>query len=126
MLAGTKPLAAFSELIRAEFEWPDRQFEPYVLSGTLLKREFLHEGMIAGQSEQIRYLYFSLPDEAWRIEAAHQNRLRTQHAGRETDEDAREMGLLLGYSEEEISVFLAWSNKVREMVRTGVLDPVRT
>lgn len=126
MLAGTKPLACFSELTRADFDWPDAHFQPYVRAGTLLKRVFLHREIVAGMSEEVRSLYFARPGEAWRIDAAHRNRRRTYAAGRESDADAREMGRLLGYSEAEIAAFLAWRSRVRAMVRAGTWTPART
>ena len=117
MLSGAKPLAYFSELVRADFDWPDDAFEPHVQAGRLVKQEFTISLTIHCQEEEIRCLYFALPGEEWRIEKAHANRMRGYTLGRESEADSREMGQLLGYSEHQIDVFLTWRAFVRSTPR---------
>jgi hypothetical protein len=74
MLAGKKPLAYFSELTRAvHFEWPDVKFDPYVRSGEIVKRDYLMIETIAGRQEEVRWVFFALPDQDWRIDAAYRH-----------------------------------------------------
>lgn len=126
MLSGEKPLAYFSELTRADFDWPDAEFEPHVRAGRIVKKEFLHIETLIHVEEEVRSLYFALPEEEWRIGKAHANRVRGYKILKETDEDAREMGKLLGYSEYEIEVFVRWSAFVKNAIRDGDWTPPRT
>lgn len=126
MLSGVKPLAYFSELTRADFEWPDEEFEPYVRSGRILKREILHIETIRGVDEEIRSLYFALPGEEWRIDKAHANRMRGNEIGKETEFDSREMGILLGYTDHEIDVYIAWRAAIKKAMRDGDWPPPHT
>ncbi len=119
MLAGKKPLAYFSELTRAELDWPDDGFAPYVAAGRIVKREYRHLETISGAPEEIRSLYYALPGEEWRIERAHRNRLRGYRTRDETEDDAREMGQLLGYSTTEVAAYLEWRDRIRKMMRAG-------
>ncbi|MBP5858654.1 hypothetical protein KAJ83_16660 [Marivibrio halodurans] len=126
MLSGEKPLAYFSELTRADFEWPDEEFEPYVESGRIIKREILHVEIILGVDEEIRSLYFVLPGEEWRIDKAHANRIRVCRTAKDKERDAREMGELLGYTPHEIKVFLRWNAYLDRAIRDGDWVPPRT
>lgn len=123
MLSGVKPLAYFCELTRAEFDWPDEDFEPHVKSGRILKREILHTETIMGVEEEVRFLYFALPREEWRIEKAHANFMRCNENGVETEFDSREMGTLLGYADHEIDVFVSWSAAIKKAMRDGGWPP---
>lgn len=126
MLSGEKPLAYFSELTRADFEWPDEEFEPHVQSGRIIKKEILHIETILGVDEEIRSLYFVLPGEEWRIDKAHANRMRGNENGKETEFDSREMGTLLGYTGHEIKVYISWRAAIKKAMRDGDWPPSRT
>jgi hypothetical protein len=126
MLAGVKPLAYFSELTRADFEFPDAEFEPHVKTGRIIKRDILHIQTLLGQNEEIRSLYYALPGEEWRIDKAHANRLRGYQTRKKSDYDSREMGELLGYTKHEIDVFLKWSARLDQARRDGEWNPPRT
>jgi len=126
MLAGVKPLAYFSELTRAEFEFPDAEFEPHVQAGRIIKRDILHIQKMFGQDEEIRSLYYALPGEEWRIDKAHANRLRGYLTREKSDDDSREMGELLGYTNHEIDVFLKWSARLHKARRDGERNPLRS
>lgn len=126
MLAGVKPLAYFSELTRAEFEFPDAEFEPHVQAGRIIKRDILHIQKMFGQDEEIRSLYYALPGEEWRIDKAHANRLRGYQTHKETEHDSREMGELLGYTKHEIDCFISWRARIKKARRDGDWTPSRS
>lgn len=112
LLAGEKPLAMFSDVLSSDYVWPDERFAPFVSKGALVKREFITE--TADGRHKIRHLYFALPNEAWRIEAAHD--LSCKHFPvwcDEAEEVCANLGRLLGYREEDIQTFLAWAGKER-------------
>lgn len=112
MLAGTKPLAMFSDLIPSNYEWPDAAFEPYVSSGALVKQEFLTNAQDG--YHKVRHLYFALPKEAWRIERAHAlSLLNFDIWCEEAEESCSLLGRLLGYSEKEIEAFINWARERR-------------
>lgn len=116
MLSGDKPLAMFSDIVSSGFEWPDEQFDPYVTSGALVKKEF-RTNTPDGRF-QVRHLYFALPDEAWRIEEAHDLSCRHFDAwNAEAEEACVKLGRLLGYAEGDIQAFVSWSNRNRATQR---------
>ena len=110
MLAGEKPLAMFSDVIPSDYPWPDELFEPYVASGRLIKREHLTESQLEGY--KVRYLYYALPDEVWRIERVHELNLMSFGGWCDAAADScRETGRLLGYQEKDIEAFIYWFEK---------------
>ncbi len=115
MLAGEKPLAMFSDVVPSSFEWPEADFEPHVQAGTFIKREEIlrHPDMLF----PMRLVYYALPQEAWRIEKLHAINAEI-HAGRRksTNQDEFETGRLLGYSDEQVRVFLHW---IRRQAKQG-------
>ncbi len=112
MLAGEKPLAFFSEPTRSTYELPDAEFEPYVQAGRIIKWDFVGTVKIARVDEEIRFLYFALPDEEWRIDAAHRIKWKQTKTKTETEEDAFFIGKLLGYSDHEIACYVNRSSFV--------------
>jgi len=116
MLAQKKPLAMFSEIVPSSYEWPDQKFEPYVVSGKLVKKEFLVE--TPDGRHQVRYLFFALPNEAWRIDEAYAlSRMHFKSWSKEAEEACVRLGRLLGYTEEDIRIFALWSGQIR--IRTA-------
>ena len=111
MLSGEKPLAMFSEITGGLYAFPDAEFEPYVQSGRIVKRDYHYPTKICGKDFEFRFLYFALPEEEWRIDALHDVQYRTFNGERETDEMTAEKGRLLGYSEADITAFLAWISR---------------
>lgn len=112
MLAGKKPMAYFSEFLFADFEWPDAEFDPYVKTGQIVKREFIEYSSYKGAQKEVRFLYFALPSAAGRIEEAHRIRmadLKTRDPVESKKADIA-FGRLLGYTEHEINTYLAWSD----------------
>jgi len=116
MLAGTKPLAMFNDDLPEGMEPPEDAFDPHVRAGTLVKREITvpHPNAGLGEDEQIggadlslRYVFFALPDEVWRIDRLieiqrgfFEENMQTMPA-LET-----EIGRLLGYDEADIETFV--------------------
>lgn len=70
MLAGKKRLAAFGDIIPengkiAEHIIPEKKFKPYLESGQIIRhsKEFK-----TSDGDLIKYVCFTLPDEAWRAQ----------------------------------------------------------
>jgi len=108
MLAGTKPLAMFTDLIPPSFEFPEADFAPHVASGEIVRHEEIYR---SPQSEfATRIVYFALAGEEWRIDALHAVN-DAIFSGRRpaTEQDDIETGRLLGYSDEEIAGYLDWT-----------------
>ncbi len=112
MLRGEKPLASFCTYTQSNFELPDEDFDPYVREGTFVKREFIVHSSSEGPSDEVRYLYFALPEEEWRIDAAHQLVCEEiEKPGPESPEHSAALGRLLGYTDKEVTAFIAWVRK---------------
>jgi hypothetical protein len=77
MLAGTKPLAAFVDdypSLHGLYVIPEREFEPHVASGRIVKREQIvppapDAPVVQGQRMGRRRVLYALPSEQWRIDA---------------------------------------------------------
>jgi len=106
MLAGSKPAAKFSDAVVARWIIPEDDFEPHVQAGRIIKRVVFEAN--PGSFDAIS-VYYALPGEEWRIDAlqaideAIHSKLRPA-----TEQDDIDTGRLLGYTEEEIAIFLAW------------------
>lgn len=105
MLAGTKPLAMFSDVSTHCHHFPEAEFAPHVAAGRILKWEetfAIPDGNLA-----IRCLYYALPNEIWRIAIAHALKKAVFQGQREpVENDDIVLGRLLGYSEEEVAAFI--------------------
>ncbi|WP_033068948.1 hypothetical protein [Thalassospira australica] len=104
MLAGTKPMAMFSDAVHVSDYFPDADFASHVKSGRIIRVEEI----IPRPPHEMRYLFFALPGEEWRIKEA-LVMCRNLCAGtvKDHDADSARMGELLGYSAEDIEAFLA-------------------
>ncbi|WP_336081727.1 hypothetical protein [Thalassospira sp. CH_XMU1448-2] len=111
MLADSKPMAMFSDALNVSDYFPDADFAPHVAAGTIIRVEEI----IPRPPFEMRYLFFALPGEEWRIEEA-LIMSRNLCAGTVEDHeaDSARMGKLLGYSLEDISVFLNHSRHHRD------------
>jgi hypothetical protein len=75
MLEGRKPLAFFCDEINVlphEEIIPEERFRPYVESGRFVREEIVLNGGFnprLGRDDQIKYVFFALKEEAWRIPA---------------------------------------------------------
>ncbi|WP_417625338.1 hemin receptor [Paremcibacter congregatus] len=108
MLAGTKPMAMFSDAVHVSDYFPDADFAPHVETGKIIRVEEI----IPDEPYDIRYLFFALPGEEWRIEEAlilcRNLRARTV---KDHDADSARMGELLGYRAEDIEAFIEHSRR---------------
>ena len=108
MLAGKKPLAMFYEdigFLPNEDIIPEERFLPFVEAGQFVRGEETIEGEFhprLGRRVQVRYVFFALASEAWRVPAMVlllKARAQSQIFGSEGFE--RMECALLGYSKEE-------------------------
>ena len=113
MLEGEKPMAMFFDVLPECGVIPRAEFRPYVESGQILMREVVYHPVHHGKKDApICYVYYAVPEESWRIEAMHRIKRESANGLRPTtDEDDVAIGRLLGYSEKEITRFLAWQAK---------------
>jgi hypothetical protein len=109
MSTGAKPLAMFVESIPPEFEsFPEIQFDSLVADGKLLKSVSIETFQDAdGHERHIRRVLYALAGEEWRIRALLlvQNLYNSLLPGWRPDLE-RVIGLLLGYTEQDIQDFL--------------------
>ncbi len=112
MLAGEKPMAMFIDEDPGVFIIPEDDFEPHVQAGTFIKWEAIYQK--PDDPFAARYIFYALPKEEWRIEKLHTiNQAIYSGERKATDEDLAETGRLLGYSEEQVRVFLQWVCRAR-------------
>jgi hypothetical protein len=110
MLAGRKPLAMFTEVVSIESDvFPEADFEPYVRSGRIIKREVFEQmdGPPTGPKQVVlRRVLYALPEEKWRIDAI-LLACRVEASLQRWDEGVeRIIGLLLGYEDHQIDAFV--------------------
>jgi hypothetical protein len=109
MRARAKPLAMFVESIPQEFEsHSEEEFDSLVAHGMLVKSISVSAFKDAdGKERQIRRVLYALPEEAWRIPATElvQKLYDSLLPGWRPDLE-RVIGLLLGYTEQDIEDFL--------------------
>jgi hypothetical protein len=109
MLAGTKPLSMFVEIVGDEVElFSEANFDALVSQGRLIKRVTVKSASApGGKTVQTRQVLYALPNEEWRIPAfLHvQDLYDSLVPGWRFDLD-RVMGLLLGYEHSDIESFV--------------------
>jgi hypothetical protein len=108
MLAGTKPLAVFSDThpsTRPQFEViPEDVFAPYVEFGRFVRREAI-EPPADPMRKPMRIVCYALPAEHWRIDAyLLLHRVGTKFGWSESCE--RMEGTLLGYTDEQNDLYI--------------------
>jgi len=114
MLSGRKPLAMFYEelsLLPDEEFIPEEKFAPYVASGKLVRGELIVTGPFSEKLDretQIKYVFFSLKDEAWRIKAMSLLKEQWYKSNQWNETCERYESALLGYTDEEID---AWCKR---------------
>ena len=104
MREGKKPLSMFYyiESVGDKDLIPVDNFQPYVDEGSILMEEFT---LLNPEHPRfsVTYIFYSLPEEAWRIPALKTALVAQQDNIQRPDEGIdRIIGLLLGYSKEEI------------------------
>jgi hypothetical protein len=109
MTSGIKPLSMFEEPDSSDVRWfPEHDFDVLVAEGKLVKRVVIAAIPRPDNSlHNIRRVFYALPQEQWRIPAfiLVQELYDSLLPGWRTDLD-RVMGLLLGYSQEDIEQFV--------------------
>lgn len=110
MRSGKKPLAMFyAEISELPDEnlIPELAFSPYVSSGEIVRGENTLESgysVSLGRNAHIRYVFFAVAEEAWRITATSFLRESFAKAQCPWNEALERMeGKLLGYTDEEIT-----------------------
>lgn len=105
MRAGRKPLAMFYAHV-SELPWedliPEEAFAPYVQAGQMLRQDIdLESTTPSGMPTVLRYVFYALPGEEWRIQVMTvlKRSLHSEGGWNETCE--RVEGTLLGYTTEE-------------------------
>jgi hypothetical protein len=112
MLAGDKPLAVFVDEDPGNFEIPEADFDVHVAVGRFVKKEAVYPH--PDRSYAPRYIYFALPEEAWRIDKLHAINAAILGGSRKaTENDELEIGGLLGYSDQQIQAYLAHVRTIR-------------
>ncbi len=107
MLEGRKPLSVFAdEEPSADGTsplFPEAKFDAHVATGRFVKHEYV-ESVGDGQ-HSVRWVFYALPDEAWRIKAYI---LLTETSKRSGWNEGfeRMQGSLLGYSEQENDIHI--------------------
>ena len=107
MLAGAKPMAKFVDEKAWGYDFGEENFDKQVATGDLIKREEVCD--FPKMEFPTRYVYYARPEEAWRIPVIHA--LQVEHLKsdeRETPAQAEITGKLLGYSDDEIQVYIRW------------------
>lgn len=114
MLSGEKPLSVFHLEAPSEdnaYQDIEKFFEPHVASGRLVQREVTNEG--CSQSlDDIRTVLYALPNEAWRIDAYLMMKSVARRCGWNEGFERME-GRLLGYTEEQNDLFMAFLRRQR-------------
>jgi hypothetical protein len=114
MLRSEKPAALFCDTIPGTPGIiPEAEFQPYVDQGRLLKKEAVYFSEKLNAS--LRYLYYALPAEAWRIDVFDQ--MKSDFYIKDcpwTDDMDRKIGQLLGYSDEEIEIFILHQHQFKK------------
>ena len=112
MLAGEKPLAMFSDIIPASFDWQEDKFDQYVKNGKLVKTVKIYNHETSQFPTKI--VYYALQSEIWRIEKLDKiNNEIISLRRKPTDQDDIDTGRLLGYSEQQITAFLKWTKDIK-------------
>lgn len=108
MLAGEKPLSMFycGTMNGLEYEYiPEEEFDAYVQSGLFIKDVFEYE-VSENPKIAMKYVLYSLKDEAWRLPALKLVIQVMSKIGRTEESIDRIIGKLLGYSDKEIDDYI--------------------
>ncbi|MCK5777840.1 MAG: hypothetical protein KAH11_03550 [Rhodospirillales bacterium] len=116
MLAGTKPLAMFYDVVPASIELPEADFDPFVEAGRIVKRVCFFRDKRHGFDH--RYLFYALPGEEWRIDEMYAFK-ESLFSGsyRFNPEDERRIGQLLGYDDQDIESYIAHALNNRPSIK---------
>jgi hypothetical protein len=107
MLAGKKPLALFYAIESETWILPEEQFDRHVAMGKIVKADFLFKPT-SPAVPVVKCLLYALPSEMARVpEAVEILRTVFEELTAPTDDQERALGRLLGYTEDDIALFLS-------------------
>jgi hypothetical protein len=107
MLAGKKPLALFYAIESETWILPEEQFDRHVAMGKIVKADFQFKP-ISPAAPVVKCLLYALPSEIARVpEAVEILRTVFEELTAPTDDQERALGRLLGYTEDDIALFLS-------------------
>jgi hypothetical protein len=111
MLAGQKPLAMFYEIaseLPCEELIPEEAFASHVQNGRILRHDVdLRDTNSAGVIHVVRYVFYALPGEEWRIQLMIVLKRALYAGGGWNETCERVEGTLLGYSDQENDIHCA-------------------
>jgi hypothetical protein len=107
MLAGRKPLALFYAIESEAWVIPEQQFDCYVTLGNFVKADFLFKPFDSA-APVVKCVLYALSSEAARIPEAVKilRPIFEELKAPEADQE-RMLGRLLGYTEEDITLYLS-------------------
>ena len=107
MLSGRKPLALFYAIESETWILPEEQFDRHVAMGKIVKADFLFKPTNPA-APMVKCVLYALPSETARVpEAAEILRTVFEELTAPTDDQERALGRLLGYTEDDIALFLS-------------------
>lgn len=107
MLSGRKPLALFYAIESETWILPEDQFDRHVAMGKIVKADFLFKP-ISPAAPIVKCVLYALPTETARVpEAVKILRTVFEELTAPTDDQERALGRLLGYTEDDIALFLS-------------------
>jgi len=109
LLAGTKPLAMFSDEKAWGYDFGEEEFDKYVATGDLIKQAEVYD--FPRMEIPMRCVYYARPEEAWRLAVIHALTAEVHSVGHETNLQISITGELLGYTDQEIDVFIGWVHR---------------
>lgn len=122
MLSGKKPAAMFFDTYPdSDYPIPEDEFQPYVDSGRMLKKEVLYPSPLPKERlrkkinvTHSRHVFYALPDQAWRLDALDEIKRDLYVNKKPWHENLdRKIGQLLGYTDNQIEIFIEHSRKIR-------------
>lgn len=111
MLKGEKPLVMFNHDWPKDLPHPKDTFSKYVEKGMLIAHKETY--LSKATKERLVHYYFTLPEEAWRIqEMVKINHILYTEGASTTAKIEFEIGKLLGYSDKDIETYLKHTEQI--------------
>ncbi|MGD9637940.1 MAG: hypothetical protein AB7U85_02640 [Alphaproteobacteria bacterium] len=111
MLENKKPLAFFSGLGDEIKLFPIDAFDNLVKQNRLVSKKYFFKKNVYGKELDEFLIYYALPNETHRIDKLNKIMLDLRENPRFDKDIEQEIGLLLGYSKHEISVYIKWATE---------------
>jgi hypothetical protein len=127
MLAGDKPLAAFSESYPSTMDYefiPESRFDPYVTDGLFFKREYILPEKT--NRRKTRVVLYARKGEEWRVEAYILLKQTADKSGWGEGFERME-GSLLGYEEWQNDIYIAtmFNGRAKQPQGAGSVPAIR-